>query len=110
MNGKWNADDIATIRNRGRGGPVATGGKHAMEEEASVAPNSSRTDLDSIAQRVDQAIADVQKLEGEARAKAMALKSAIEAFHKVGFTEIVKKLKADPRGKELLLELAQVPA
>ena len=81
-----------------------------MEEEASVAPNSSRLDLDSIAQRVDQAIADAQKLEGEARAKAMALKSAIEAFHKVGLTEIVKKLKADPRGKELLLELAQVPA
>ena len=81
-----------------------------MAENASAEPISGRTDLDEAAQRVDRAIADAQALEGDARAKAMALKSAIETFHKVGLTEIVRKLKADPRGKELLFELAQIPA
>ena len=40
----------------------------------------------------------------------MALKSTIEAFHKVGLTHIVRKLKNDPTGKQLLFELLDEPA
>ena len=67
------------------------------------------TDLEQLAERVDQAIAEVQSLEPEVRAKAMTLKSAIEEFHKVGLTHIVKTLKNDPDGKKLLLNLVDEP-
>ena len=67
-------------------------------------------DLEPIAERVDQAIAEVQSLDTESRAKAMALKSAIEEFHKIGLTHIVKKLKDDPHGKTLLFELVDEPS
>ncbi len=66
--------------------------------------------LDVLADRVDKAIAEVQSLAPEIRAKAMALKSAIEEFHKVGLTHIVKKLKDNPGGKPLLFELVDEPA
>lgn len=65
--------------------------------------------LEYLATRVDRAIAEVQGLEPEQRNKALAIKSAIEEFHKVGLTNIVKKLKQDPRGKELLFELVDDP-
>jgi Fe-S cluster biogenesis protein NfuA/nitrite reductase/ring-hydroxylating ferredoxin subunit len=65
--------------------------------------------LDQLAERADKAIAEIQSLEPEVRAKAMALKSAIEEFHKVGLTRIVKKLKHDPQGKQLLFELVDEP-
>ncbi len=65
--------------------------------------------LEQLAERADKAIAEVQSLEPGVRAKAMALKSAIEEFHKAGLTEIVKKLKDDPHGKQLLFELVDQP-
>ena len=66
--------------------------------------------LEQLAERVDKAVAEVQTLDAEYRAKAMALKSAIEEFHKVGLTHIVKKLKDDADGKKLLFELVDEPA
>ena len=66
-------------------------------------------DLEQLAERVDQAIAEVQALEPPARNKAMALKSTIEEFHKAGLTQIVRKLKNDPNGKQLLFELVENP-
>lgn len=65
--------------------------------------------LEQLAERVDKAIAEVQALDPEVRAKAMTLKSTIEEFHKVGLTRIVKKLKDDPEGKKLLFELVDEP-
>lgn len=65
--------------------------------------------LEQLAERVDKAIAEVQALDPEVRTKAMTLKSAIEEFHKVGLTHIVKKLKDDPEGKKLLFELVDEP-
>ncbi len=47
------------------------------------------------------------ELDVSLRTKSLALESAIEALHKGGLTAIVKKLKADPRGKELLFELVE---
>lgn len=66
-------------------------------------------ELESLAKRVDMAIAALETLEPAAREKAEAVKQAIEAFHKAGLTTIVKSLKADPRGKELLFSLVDDP-
>ncbi len=67
-------------------------------------------ELQMLAERVDQAVAEVRNLDQEAQRKALALKSSIEEFHKAGLTKIVQRLKADPRGKELLFELAEDPS
>ncbi len=65
--------------------------------------------IEEVAERVDRAIEKVQGLDEPARTQAMNLKSAIEEFHKDGLTRIVRHLRADERGKELLLELATDP-
>ena len=65
--------------------------------------------LDLLAQRVDQLIHEIDHLEEGPRNKALELKKAIEAFHKVGLTKIIQRLKLDPRGKELLFELVDEP-
>jgi nitrite reductase/ring-hydroxylating ferredoxin subunit len=65
--------------------------------------------IEEVAERVDRAVEKVQGLDEPARAQAMELKSAIEEFHKDGLTRIVRHLRADERGKELLLELATDP-
>jgi nitrite reductase/ring-hydroxylating ferredoxin subunit/Fe-S cluster biogenesis protein NfuA len=67
-------------------------------------------EFESVAGKVDQAIASVQGLDAEARKKATTLREAIESFHKIGLAKIVQGLKADPRGRELLMELAAEPA
>lgn len=66
-------------------------------------------EIDALAEQVDQAVREVQKLETDGRTKAMDLKLAIEAFHKAGLTKMVQRLKDDPRGKELLFELVDDP-
>lgn len=65
--------------------------------------------LETLAQRVDRAMAEVRTLDDDARGKATELKQAVEAFHKAGLTMIIQRLKADPRGKELLFELVDEP-
>ena len=66
--------------------------------------------IDKLAERVDRAVARVLELNEPARTQAMELKSAIEEFHKDGLTLVVRHLKSDPRGKELLMELAAEPS
>ena len=66
--------------------------------------------FETLAERVDQAVNEVRKLENDAQTKALGLKNAIEDFHKFGLTKIVQKLKSDPRGKELLFELVDEPS
>ncbi len=72
-------------------------------------PAVADDELENLAEQVDRAITDVQSLEPEARTKAMALKTAIEEFHKAGLTHIVKTLKNDPDGKPLLFDLVDEP-
>lgn len=72
-------------------------------------PSLTTDDFEQLAQKVDQAYAEVQTLPPELRTKAMALKSAIEEFHKLGLTAIVKALKAEVAGKELLYQLVEIP-
>lgn len=66
-------------------------------------------DLTRLAEQVDRAIAEISSLEPEIRGKTLAVKSAIEEFHRAGLTAIIKALKGDPRGKELLFELVDDP-
>lgn len=66
-------------------------------------------EFEKLAEAVDIAVKEMEKLEPEAKKKAKEVKKAIEDFHKPGITAIVKKLKSDPRGKELLFELVDEP-
>lgn len=63
--------------------------------------------IDKLAEQVDNAVARVRELNEPARTQALDLKTAIEEFHKEGLVRIVRHLRADPRGKELLIELAE---
>lgn len=68
-------------------------------------------DFEQIAERIDKALKNVEELTDEnAKMHALGLKNAIEDFHKIAFTKIVQKLKADERGKELLFELVDEPS
>jgi len=78
------------------------------ESDGAAAPVHA-DDLEALARTVDRAVAEADALDADARAKAVALREAIEAFHRAGLTTIVKRLKADPRGKELLFELVDDP-
>lgn len=66
--------------------------------------------FEQLAEQVDQAVAAVNQLDDKGKQQALALKAAIEAFHKMGLTKIVQRLKADPRGKELLFDLVDEPS
>ncbi len=70
----------------------------------------TRENFEALAQRVDTAVKEIEKLEPEARKKARQVKQAIEDFHRHGLTLIIQKLKADHPGKELLFELVDEPA
>lgn len=59
---------------------------------------------------VDRALKAVADLEQPARTVATDLRAAIEAFHRDALVSIVRTLKQDPRGKELLFELVDDPA
>lgn len=74
-----------------------------------IASQTVDENLEKLAEKVDIALREVRKLDAQAQKQALALKTAIEEFHKVGITQIVKKLKGDPRGKELLFELVDDP-
>jgi Fe-S cluster biogenesis protein NfuA/nitrite reductase/ring-hydroxylating ferredoxin subunit len=73
---------------------------------------ASTTDAVSLADMagaVEKALADVRGMPVDQRTRALALKDALEAFHKSALVTIVRALKADPRGKELLLDLVDDP-
>lgn len=66
--------------------------------------------FEELAGRVDEAVAAVDALAPEAKEAALRLKEAIEAFHKPALVAVVRALRADPRGKELLFELVDDPS
>ena len=70
----------------------------------------SKTQLDDLADAVDKALLVVHAKPPEVQKPALDLKSAIEAFHKLGLTKIIQLLKEDSRGKEILFELVDDPA
>jgi Fe-S cluster biogenesis protein NfuA/nitrite reductase/ring-hydroxylating ferredoxin subunit len=74
-----------------------------------IQPVLDPVDLQDLAKRVDTTVAAIRELEGEAREKALAMKTAVEKFHKSALTRVIQLLKADPRGKELLFEMVDEP-
>lgn len=67
-------------------------------------------DFDELAGAVDRARAAVDALPDDAATAARDLQAAIEAFHRPALIHLVRTLRADPRGKELLFELVDDPA
>ncbi len=66
--------------------------------------------LESAAARVDAAVTEISHLPPDARAVAEEFALALDALSKEGLTAIVRALRADPRGTELLFELVDDPA
>jgi hypothetical protein len=76
-----------------------------MSEAASTEPT-----FDELAAAADKAIRDVGRLDAHARGAANRMRAAIEDFHRGALVHIVKELRADPRGKELLFDLVDEPS
>lgn len=83
-----------TILERPPGGPPAAAGPTFDERAAAV----------------DTAIRAVAALDERSRRAAVDLQAAVEAFHRDALVTIVRTLKQDPRGKELLFDLVDDPA
>jgi nitrite reductase/ring-hydroxylating ferredoxin subunit/Fe-S cluster biogenesis protein NfuA len=66
--------------------------------------------FEELAAAVDRAAEQADSLDADGRERAHALQAAIEAFHRPALVQIVRTLRADPRGKELLFELVDDPA
>ncbi len=77
-------------------------------EEAPTAAAEEPT-FESLARRVDEARTAVDELDPDAADAAVGLQEAIEAFHRPALVEIVRTLRDDPRGKELLFALVDDP-
>jgi nitrite reductase/ring-hydroxylating ferredoxin subunit/Fe-S cluster biogenesis protein NfuA len=71
---------------------------------------TSEADLNRLAGAIDRALEGVAKLDDDDRLAANRLKDAVEDLQKHVLTTIVRRLKSDPRGKELLFELVDDPA
>lgn len=67
------------------------------------------TDLDTLAGRVDAAVAALADLDPAARAAAEELKAALEAIHRAGLTTIVSRMRADDGARPLLFDLVDDP-
>ncbi|OJF18099.1 MAG: hypothetical protein A6D91_07045, partial [Bacillaceae bacterium G1] len=72
--------------------------------------NAVEEDFQALAERVDRAQAALKELPDEARAKAMELKQAIEAFHGHALRRLVRLLRASEEGKELLYQAVDDPS
>lgn len=77
--------------------------------EVAVKPAPDVSSFEDLAGAVDDTAARVADLDPDARAVALELKEAIEAFHRPALVHIVRTLRDDPRGKELLFELVDDP-
>lgn len=73
----------------------------------------TRTDdhlgLEDLAGALDAATARIAGLDPTVRALVTEAVDALNALHKAGLTTVVRHLKNDPRGKELLFELVDDP-
>ncbi len=86
------------------GAPAAVAAAPAPRDEAPAADQ-----LTEFGARLDQAVAQIQELPPEQRAAAENFALALDGLSKAGLTTIVRALKADPRGKEILFELVDDP-
>lgn len=72
-------------------------------------PMRAEPSFEVLAKAVDDAAAEVAKLDEGPRKAAGELRAAIEAVHKAGLVTIVRSLRGDAAGRALLYELADDP-
>ncbi len=65
--------------------------------------------VEKAARRVDTAVERASLLDETSKKVALDLKAAVEGFHREALVTIVRTLKDDPRGKELLFGLVDDP-
>ena len=65
--------------------------------------------FDNLAGALDEATAQIAGLDPNAKAVVTDLLTSLNELHKLGLTTIVRRLKDDPRGKELLFDLVDEP-
>jgi nitrite reductase/ring-hydroxylating ferredoxin subunit/Fe-S cluster biogenesis protein NfuA len=80
-----------------------------MTATADPRTDPSTDDLDALAQRLDETAGAVADLDDPAREVATRAVTALTEVHHCVLTTIVRRLKADDRGKELLFELVDDP-
>lgn len=67
-------------------------------------------DVEELARAMDDALAGLDDLgDGPAHAAATTLRRAMEDTHRAALVKVVRHLREDPRGKELLFELVDDP-
>ena len=79
------------------------------EAREPVGPDEPDAEFEALATAVDAAAGAVAGLDEPARSAATDLRMAIEAFHRPALVHIVRTLRDDPRGKELLFDLVDDP-
>lgn len=82
--------------------PVAAAGGDAAQQPREPA-------FEDLAHSVDEAARAVADLDGPARQAAQELRAAIEAAHRAALITIVRRLRAEPGGQEILFELVDDP-
>lgn len=82
----------------------------APSTPAPVTAAPAAPDLADLARAVETALTDVRGMPIDHRKRALALKEAVEAFHKAGLVQIVRAMKADPAAREVLMALVDDPA
>lgn len=78
---------------------------------AASAPETPEADpIEALAGRLDAAMSRVAELDPPGRELVDELLASLNDLHKQGLTTVVRTLKDDPRGKELLFDLVDDPA
>lgn len=70
----------------------------------------TETDFQQLSERVDQAEAALNELAADARAKALDLKAAVEAFHGYALRQLVRLFRTEEAGMALLQRSLEDPA
>lgn len=79
-----------------------------VEASTGQAP-AAAVDFESLAKRVDDAMAALEGLDESARAVADEVKAAVEAIHRAGLVTIVQRMRADDGARAVLFELVDDP-
>lgn len=66
--------------------------------------------VEDLAAALDSALAAVAALEAEPRSAAEGLRRAMDDTHRAALVHLIRALRADARGKELLFEAVDIPA
>lgn len=82
----------------------------AVEPSTNQAPaTDDEVDFESLATRVDDAMAALSGLDESSRAVADEVKAAVEAIHRAGLVTIVQRMRADDAARAVLFELVDDP-